>query len=272
MTHNEDYQSRQRRGRNQLTLSEELENGMIESKFETTPYRFLPRGELNRIVTREAAKRVMSIGVATPEEDSLLDYIMDKAKAVFAIAVFVQIEGNRLHEAMSLFHQRSPPFRDLDLPIEEKSSKELHEESDRCYDRLLEGLETKEIEERKEELNCKADSGVEHVLISIEGPVLKENDRIWTFQRITKFQEHQKSFCAPVFNSSEAEYNLFGMIVPFVEQYTTYGEGSFGVVSKYRIHQDHIILARPVVSYNHFMILQYISDDCRAASLAMSMQ
>lgn len=207
---------------------------MIESKFEMTPLRFLPRGELNRIVTREAAKRVMSIGVATPEEDSLLDYIMDKAKGVFAIAVFVQIEGSRLHEAMSLFHQRSPHFRDLDLPIEERSPKDLYEEADRCFDRLVESLKRKEIKKRREELDRKANSGVEHVLISIEGPVLKENDRIWTFQRITRFQEHQKSSCASVFNSSEAEHTLFGMIVPFVEQYKTYGEGSFCVVSKYR--------------------------------------
>lgn len=189
---------------------------MIESKFEMTPLCFLPRRELNRIVTREAAKRVISIGIATPEEDSLLDYIMDKAKAVFAIAVCVQIEGSRLHEAMSLFHQRSPPFRDLDLPIEEKSSKDLYEEADGCYDRLVEGLERKEIEERRKELNNKANSGMEHVLISIESPVLKENDRIWTFQCITRFQEHQKSFCASVFNSSEAEHTLFGMTVPFV--------------------------------------------------------
>lgn len=79
---------------------------MIKSKFEETPFKFLPRGELNRIITQETAKKAMCIDSPTSEEEHLLDYIIKDAKAVFAIAVFCKLEGSRIHEAMLLFYQR----------------------------------------------------------------------------------------------------------------------------------------------------------------------
>lgn len=178
-----------------------------------------------------------------------MDYISNNAKAIFALAVFIGLGASELCQAMTLFHQRNPPFRDLDLPIETKSWIDLDNELIRCYQRLIQGLEEVEIEERMEDLQSKAMTSVDHILISIEGPVLSEEDRVWSFQRISEFQDNQKSFCTPVFDGSEADHDLFGMTVPFVEKYKTYGEGSFGIVSKYRIHRDHIIPGNLAVSF-----------------------
>ncbi|KAL1602449.1 hypothetical protein SLS60_005865 [Paraconiothyrium brasiliense] len=189
--------------------------------------------------------RAMSIIAPSPDDEQLLNYILEGAKAIFATAVYIKLKPGTLREAMILFRLSRSRFRDSALPIKETSGEDLEKEADECFERLVKGLTDKEFKEKKEELSRKAITGVQHILRSIEGLVHNEEDRIWTDGRIIEFQENQKHFCAPIFQGTEVNHDLFNVTVPFIEKYVTRAEGSFGVVSKYRIHHDHIVSSNP---------------------------
>ncbi|KAJ4348747.1 uncharacterized protein N0V89_010125 [Didymosphaeria variabile] len=236
---------RRRMRQPQKELADELTMGMRRSEFDKTPFSFLPKSELDRLITVESAMRAMSIKVPTLDDEKLLHYIVTDAKAIFATAVYIKLKPDKLHEAMTLFRQYSPRFRDDALPIKEKSGADLLKEADDCFERLAKGLTDMEYQEKEEELLRKAITGVQHILRTIEGPVQSDDDRIWTDGRIIEFQEDQKHFCAPIIQDTEISHDLFGVAIPFVEKYATRGAGSYGVVSKYRIHHDHIVSSRP---------------------------
>lgn len=227
-------------------LSSQLKGSMVKSQFEKTPFDFLPQCNLDAIITKDRIRHALSIREpSSPTDNQLLSFILGKAKKVFAITAFIELEGAQLYNAMSFFHNNG--FDDRKLPIKEMSAKEIDDEAVGCWDKLIKDLDDDEVEEQENELWTQAFDAVDHPLISSEAPVKTENDRIWTQRRISKFQEAQKSFIAPVLSDAESNHDLDGQTVPFVKKYVTYAAGSFGEVSKYTIHKSHIIdTKRPV--------------------------
>jgi hypothetical protein len=89
--------------------------------------------------------------------------------------------------------------------------------------------------------------GILHLFVSMEGRWKNGYGKIWTLRKIKGFQEHQWKFLAPVISTAEPNHNLGELTVPFIKKHAKFDEGSFGVVSKYEIHGDHIIdPSRPV--------------------------
>ena len=80
----------------------------------------------------------------------------------------------------------------------------------------------------------------ENVLASLEKSVTGKI-KIWRPGKIYDFCRAQWKFLAPVFSADESNHDLEEpLIIPFVSKYEDFGEGSFGQVSKYETHSDHL--------------------------------
>lgn len=195
----------------EMELSYVLMYNMTNSKFDKTPLDFLPQGALDRIITKSAI--LGAIRATQPEEadTKLINFILTKAKRIFATAVFIELSPRALRRAMFLFQKEG--FDDTHLPIEKWSG---------------------------EEMMKKQMTGVHHPFVVMERPVEDGDEKVWTLRKIFDFQDHQGKFLAPVLSTTEPNHDLWDLTMPFVTKYASYAEGSFGVVSKYEIHDDHI--------------------------------
>ncbi|KAH6629798.1 hypothetical protein C7974DRAFT_472500 [Boeremia exigua] len=77
----------------------------------------------------------------------------------------------------------------------------------------------------------------------MQGTNTRRRDSIWDKSFIYDFQEKQWEFLVPTISTEEMN-NCYGnnVIMPFIAQHASFAEGSFGVVSKYEIHEDHIVV------------------------------
>lgn len=72
-------------------------------------------------------------------------------------------------------------------------------------------------------------------------PILKQTE-FWKEDWRWDFYEHQWKFTAPVFSMSSLGYNLEeSHVLPFIEKSAGSGEGSFGEVTRYVLHKDHML-------------------------------
>lgn len=184
---------------------------MVESKFDKTPYDFLPQGAFDHIISRESIMKAMNITQPTEENDALVEFILAKALRVFATTAYIEPKKKLLRTAMSWFYENN--FHDNKLPIEKWSGKKF--------------------EDNKEK-------DIPHPFASIEGPVEDEDDRFWTIGKIYDFQEAQFKFLAPVFSTDKSNHDPWDRTIPFIAKGVTYAGSSFGMVSNYKIHGDHI--------------------------------
>lgn len=199
-------------------LEDLLSIGMAESVFEKTPYEFLPRLALDRIIEERSIFTAMGITQPTEEDKSLGYFISTRAKKAFATALYCELRPGELRNAMALFQKYS--FDDNKLPIQAWSGDQFKDNPKK---------------------------GTLHLFVSMEGPSKNGYGKIWTLRKIKGFQGHQWKFLAPVISTAEPNHNLGELTVPFIKKHAKFDEGSFGVVSKYEIHGDHIIdPSRPV--------------------------
>ena len=141
-----------------------------------------------------------------PEEgdELLVKFILQEAKKLFAILVTTR--HPKLQEAISLFQKHN--FDDTKLPIKFWTGQMFND--------------------------------AQHPFFEMQGARKK---KVWDKSLIYDFQEKQWEFLAPVL-STEETYHCYGnhVIMPFVAQIASFAEGSFGVVSKYEIHEDHMVI------------------------------
>jgi hypothetical protein len=129
------------------------------------------------------------------------------------------------------------------------SETEIENEAEETYQKLTRDLTDDEDADRKPELEELALSNVDHPLISCEGRVTFEEQKIWIPYKIEKLPVAQSIFLAPVLSDEVPNHDLGENIVPFTEKYATRAAGSFGEVSEYEIHKSHIVdVKRPVRS------------------------
>lgn len=189
-----------------MRLSDELRLHMTRSAFDKTPKDFLPEGALESIVTRTTVCAAMGLTEPTREDSELVDYILTKARKVFATAAYIGLGPKALYKAMVLF--RWNEFEDGMLPLEDITREQLLSEV--------------------------------HPLFKVEGPVPNGAKRIWNFRRSHDFVQQQWKFLAPIISTAESFHDFQARTLPFVKKHATRAEGAFGVISKYEIHSDHI--------------------------------
>ncbi|KAH7077364.1 hypothetical protein FB567DRAFT_148733 [Paraphoma chrysanthemicola] len=180
---------------------------MVQSAFERTPFSFLPEGVLKQIVTRNRLLKAMSID----EDEPLVGFILTHALKLFTITAFAVLKPQALHKAMRLFHEND--FDDSRLPVETWSRSDFNEN------------------ER---------NGTLHPFSVMEGSTRK-NGKVWKFRSLWDFQEHQFKFLAPVFTIGEIQLDVGARVIPFTSKELSRAEGSFGVVHKYTIQEQHLI-------------------------------
>ncbi|KAF2627583.1 HET-domain-containing protein [Macroventuria anomochaeta] len=214
-------------------LSTILREHSVKSQFGKRSDHFLPRGELDRLITRDSILAELEIKEENADEaEDLIDFILQKARRLFAIVVYIRLP--RVEDAMLLFQAND--FHDARLPIEEW---------------------TRDVFEAKLREN------IEHPFIVMQGVLRRRRDYIWSRSYIYDFQKRQWEFLAPIISTEETnDCHNSNAILPFITQYTNLAEGSFGVVSKYAIHPDHIYIGKgcAAVSSNIFAIKEIKVD------------
>jgi hypothetical protein len=191
-----------------------IREGRVESRFGNRLDRFLPRGQLDRLVTRKSILEAMTIEEEEvgEEDEILVDFVLQRAKQLFAILVTTR--HKYLQDAISLFEKHD--FDDSKLPIEAWTG---------------------------EMFSNSQQSGTQHPFFKMQGVVKRKRDAIWDKSFIYDFQDKQWEFLAPIISTEEMNH-CYGnnVIMPFIAQHASFAEGSFGVVSKYTIHEDHIVI------------------------------
>lgn len=72
-------------------------------------------------------------------------------------------------------------------------------------------------------------------------PISKQTEP-WGEDWRADFYDHQWQFTAPVFSTSSSNHNLEeGHVLPFIEKSAGTGEGSFGEVTRYVLHKNHML-------------------------------
>lgn len=83
---------------------------------------------------------------------------------------------------------------------------------------------------------------------------IKNKERLGSKDWASDFYEDQWRFFAPIFSTDNYNYDLEEChILPFVSKDMDSGRGSFGMVSKYLVHQNHLL---PVSSHENMGFLR----------------
>lgn len=90
-------------------LVDHLLKGLVKSSFDNGK-EFWPRGCIDKIVTLEAITEELD-----PTLDALVEFIMNKGRTIFAIALCSNLDGDRLFWAMKQFKELN--FNDASLPV-----------------------------------------------------------------------------------------------------------------------------------------------------------
>jgi serine/threonine protein kinase len=192
---------------------------MQESQFEKTPKPYLPQDTIDKIFCARS-KRIedidwkifepMAINTAarTEADLSLANHIVDYCPKLYLIAVFIELEPERLRTLMSIFQQDD--FTDKDIPIDVWP-----------MDKLNTGAR-------------------QHPFVVMEKKYTGRKRRIWNFSRINKFQTEQWRFLAPIISTSQPLHDFGQCTIPFVAKHDIIGKGGHGIVYKYEIHPAHL--------------------------------
>jgi serine/threonine protein kinase len=203
-------------------LKDKLLASMQTSRFEKTPSQFLPRDKFEAIFSAQPRDRTlaifepMGVKLAAPTADdlSLAKHILEHCRALYLIAVFIELKPEPLRTLMSIF--RRDEFTDRRLPIDVWPGEKI----------------------KAEKKN--------HPLVVMEK--LHEPARtlhIWNLKSIAKFQSEQWKFLIPTISTSDIFHDFGQRTVPFVVKHNFVGKGGNGIVHKYEIHHAHFEDTQP---------------------------
>lgn len=182
------------------------------SKFGDQDAKFLPEGSIESLISNDNMNSIIKImgGQGVKKTGSLMQYILGRARKVFAIAVHSNIQGEDLVTAMNMLEQHN--ISDESLPLTEER---------------LHYLQHQELSPGSEY----PDAGTSSC-----------GEQIWTIARIGSFLDNQWKFLAPVFSLEKLNHDLHQRaILPFTHKdEISSGQGSFGKVFKCKIHELHM--------------------------------
>lgn len=163
---------------------------LVKSAFESTPFKFMPEGVIQDLITEDIIRKTLYVTEPPSEEDNeMIHFIETRAKKTFAIVVLTRPSNTK--RVMELLRRKG--IDDSRLPIKDRR---------------------------------------------------KLGRRPWA----AEFYDDQWKFFAPIFSTHNcpndlAEYD----ILPFVSRNEGFKKHSFGLVSKYLLHRNHMV---PVSGYN----------------------
>ncbi|KAF6830454.1 protein kinase domain-containing protein [Colletotrichum musicola] len=215
-------------------LSDQILKAFVKSAFDNRQPDFLPDGVLDqlvkkRVIQRKFLRRSTRLGLAHIQD--LLDFVLTRAKKIFAISVMSNLSGQDLQDAIRLLKEAE--FSDESLPISEE------------YFRSKTGVPSI-IPGSGESSPAKLGSGNDNNSGDDDGHCVAPDEPVelqdlWTNPRINEFCTKQWSFLVPVFSLANHNHNLAEFsILPFTRRYPHTDSGAFGQ-TKYEIHDSHLV-------------------------------
>ena len=185
------------------SLSDDLIDREVTSGFDSRE--FWPERTINDMIKRDVVRRELN-RAGKPYDDELVNYILEHAKKLFAIAATIDARPELLLETMKFF--QSNDFRDSSLSAENASSG--GSASDDSFSSLL----------------CNKLTALDR--------------KLWRSTRRTNFSKAQWKVQAPVFSTAKSNYDFKPeAILPFIETKRNIKSGAFSRVHKVSIHPDH---------------------------------
>ena len=179
---------------------------VLKSQFDSTPRKFVPEGKLDHVINRNSILAQMDVERPSIEDESLVKFILEEAKKIFAISISIGLDETQLKKAMLLCKAKG--FNDRRLLVSNTAS--------------VDGLQLPQI------------------LASLEASG-STGRRIWTGKRIGDFCDEQWKFQAAVFSTANSNHDLPPYsILPFTVKHA-FDKGSFGQVNKIKIHPAHFV-------------------------------
>lgn len=211
-------------------LFEKISESLIDSQFDTGATRMFAPNELIRgLVLPNTVRDTLAKGLPSVQEvdQDLVDYIVFKARKLFAICLMQRLKEESLLKAMVLFKGNS--MSDTDLPLEQT----IHD------------AENDDWEKSPQKSLGAEDTAVPSNSTMKFGSKLHEidpNEEIWkNFGRRSFIENHQWMFLAPVFSTKDETQNLKqSSVLPFPRRGKLTEGGGFGIVSRIVIQEEHI--------------------------------
>lgn len=119
------------------SLSREIFRACTLSTFPTGEMqrKFLPQGELERIVTRESVIRELEYQSQCQDDSVLVNFILEKAKKLFAISLMSQVQD--LNYTMELFRKHEISDKNLPAPTSETETSSSLEQCFKLWDPIV---------------------------------------------------------------------------------------------------------------------------------------
>ncbi|KAH6618463.1 hypothetical protein C7974DRAFT_474313 [Boeremia exigua] len=212
------------------TMMDYIALNMEASVFPKTRSKFLPERLIEDIFsldlpgaksTQNAQERVLWILETQTKGDreiALAEFIVRQARRIFLICIYCRLSAKELIQAMSMFMDFA--FDDNSLPITSEDITPAETVS-----RIKDGRHPFHIMEPNPKITQ-----------------VKHRRRFWTSYRIHSFTESQWKFLAPILSQSVLVHDVGRHILPFVRgpNSTRASEGTFGSVTCFEVHRDHL--------------------------------
>jgi hypothetical protein len=184
------------------SLSDDLFDNVATSNFDYAPRPFWPEGTINDLIKRDVVRRELDKANES-YGDELVDFILNRAKKLFAITTTVDSRPCWLLKVMKFF--QSHDFGDSSLSAEIANN-----------------------------------GGSTINSTSLNKRLATLDPKLWRPAMRSKFCEAQWKALAPVFSTAKSNYD-FGLntILPFTEINRNIKSGAFSRVYKVSIHRDH---------------------------------
>ncbi|KAF4987272.1 hypothetical protein FGRMN_10458, partial [Fusarium graminum] len=217
------------------TLGTLIRETMVESKFHNCPTKFVPDGNLIKLVTRSFILRALYKSEAKAPEflplsvNNVIVSILNHAHKIFSVSVYIGLKGVKLYGLMAFLTNNN--IYDDKLPFKEN---------------YLRGFSIPRPSEGE-----------------IEGMSPGHEDATWDEDDIDRFVSKQWTFCAPKFFSCEINHDIDKMaILPFNEKSKdAAAEGAFGQVTKYKIHESHLDTTGLSIPCTNYVAIKKIKLD-----------
>lgn len=241
-------------------LLEKISESLIDSKFDTGPVRkFAPNGLIRGLVLPNAVRDTLAKGLSSGQEvdQDLVDYVVFRARKLFAICIKLHLEKSRLSKAMILFKENS--ISDDDLPLEETKLPppvlKVEDDGD------------KQDDEDDWDKSSRKSLGAEDTTVSFTStkkfdPKLLEMD---PERKRCFIESEQWVFLTPVFSTKNDTQDLKqSSVLPFPRRDEVTEEGGFGIISRIEIQEGHIddpdeLVCTPEMAKTSDAIVQWLT-------------
>ncbi|KAJ3533867.1 hypothetical protein NM208_g7792 [Fusarium decemcellulare] len=233
---------------------------------------FSPEGSLDELITRNSILRAFYEQGRKPPEitpahvERTVDFILDRAKKLFAISILTGFKHEKLRQVMSLFESNS--ISDRKLPLEKSHLRDLgppffdpgEDDGHGSEDSSDFGATGKRALSHGNDDDDDYDGSDD----DSDEEDTEDEESLWEESDISHFCDtHQWEICAPVFFANKDNHDLDPQaILPFIAKHEdSTDSGSFGQVIKYSIHNCHLKADELEIPNTEFVAVKHIKLD-----------